>query len=105
MKVTKTRKLMTWWTFRIFFIFSARGSLGRQGGRGGRFFIEIPGGGGLPGGGGRGRGGREGVCKAFGGIRGGGLNIFFRGQNARKLMTSGHCRYLRQGGSLEESGG
>ena len=75
----------TWWTFRIFFIFSARGGEGgprrQKGGGRGQFFIENPrrgvsqergGGGGLK--------GREGVCGEWGG----GLNIFFRGRNAHQ---------------------
>ena len=65
----QTRK--TWWTFRIFFIFSAwgsgRGSLRRREG-GVDFFIENPRGGGSPG---------EGVSVANWGM--GGRLIFFLG--------------------------
>ena len=75
------------WTFRIFFIFFLlRGGKGgvrgdREGG-GGRFFIENPRRGGSPT---RGvGGGREDVCREFGELGGGGLNIFFRGRNARQ---------------------
>ena len=73
----------TRWTFRIFFIFSARGN-GKgsprrwEGGRGDDFLLKIPGGGGLPAGWGRG-GARdwEGVCREFGGR---GAKYFFRGR-------------------------
>ena len=74
---------MTWWTFRIFFIFfSARG--GGRGvravGRGaGRFLLKIPGGGGGVLQEGEGPRGREGVCSELGNLEGGGLNIFLFG--------------------------
>ena len=62
----------TWRTFRIFFIFSARGrgreSPRRQEGGRGRFLLKIPGGGVLPG---EAAGGR-GAGRASAGIRGGG---------------------------------
>ena len=63
---------VSWWTFRIFFIFICSGvGKGESGatGRGGvQFFIESPrkGGGGLSHEG-RGGGGREGVCRELGG--------------------------------------
>ena len=45
--------------------------------------LKIPGGEGVSQEGGPGRGGREGVCREF---AGGGLNIFFRGRNARQVI-------------------
>ena len=67
----------SWWTFRIFFIFSARGrgrgSPLRQEGAGVGFLLKIPGGGGVfshEGGGGAGR-------VSAGNFGGGGLNIFW----------------------------
>ena len=73
----------------IFYFFSA---LGRGGGvrgdreRGGvRFLLKIPGEGGVLPGREGGRGGREGICRELGE---GGLNIFFRGRNARQDVTS-----------------
>ena len=75
--------------FGYFLFFSARGS-GKGSPRrreegGGRFLIENPSRGGLPG---RAEGARgwEGVCGEFwaGGGVGGGLNIFFRGQNSHQ---------------------
>ena len=47
-----------------------KGEFEAPGGAGNRFFIEIPGGGGVPGGGGAGRG-REGVCGELGNFLGG----------------------------------
>ena len=83
---------MPWWTFRMFFIFSARGR-GREGPRrrkgGGDFLWKIPGGGGLPGGGGRGARGREGVWGIWEG--GGRLNIFFEDRKSHQA-----CTQLRQ---------
>ena len=81
-----------WWTFRIFFIFSApgmgRGSPERQGGRGVGFLSKVPGGGGgSPRGG---VGGGEGAGRVSAGNLGelgGGLNIFFRGRNARPVAV------------------
>ena len=77
-----------WWTFRIFFIFSARGgewgSPRRQEGAGIVFYLKIPGGGGA---------GR--VSAANWGIFGGGANFFFFGaetstkfQKTRKIKIT-----------------
>ena len=78
----------------IFYFFLIRGGeggvQGHREGRGGRFFIENPRRGGLVGEGGRGGEGREGVCREFG--EGGGLNIFFRGRNARQGQVF-HAQY------------
>ena len=78
-------RAMPWWTFRIFFIFSARGggwgSPRRREGWGIGFFIENPrreGGFFRTGGAGR-------VSAAnWGEFWGGGLNIFFRGRNVHQ---------------------
>ena len=71
----------TWWTFRIFFIFSSArgggmGSLRRRGG-GSFFVLRVLGGLGFRTLGPR---GREGVCSESGNFGGGG-NFFFRGRN------------------------
>ena len=81
-----TPKGSSWWTFRIFFIFSARG---RGRGRGARkglggvsFLLTIPGGGSPrteEEGGGRGAG-----MVSAGNLGGGGLNIFFSGPKCPK---------------------
>ena len=70
----------------IFYFFLLGGGEGgvrgeREGG--GRFFIENPGG--VSQEGGRG-GGAPGGCLPAGNLRGGGLNIFFRGRNSRQDM-------------------
>ena len=78
---------VTWWTFRIFFIFSARGggreSPRRREGGGGEVLLKIPGGGGLQDGRGRGAGR---VSVANWGIFWGGeaKYFFFRGRNVHQ---------------------
>ena len=78
---------LTWWTFQIFFIFSARGRgrgspKCREGGGGG-FFIENPRrGGGLPGVGAGGARGREGACGNLGGV---GKIFFLGGRNPHQV--------------------
>ena len=79
---------LSWWTFRIFFIFSARGrGRGRRGDRerGVQFFIESPrGAGGLP----RGeRGGRGAGRVSAENLGGRGPNIFFRAEMPAKLLN------------------
>ena len=85
------KRMLAWWTFQIFFIFSARGSPRCREGRGGGtiFYRKSQEGGVLPGGWvGRARG-REGVCGDFGG--GGGLNIFFlRARNSHQVRNPNH---------------
>ena len=76
--------------FGIFFVFSApgrgRGSPGRQGGGGVGFLLKMRGG--SPRTGWEGGRGREGVCREFGGIGGGGgLNIFFGAEMPAKIKT------------------
>ena len=87
---------MTWWTFRIFLIFSARGEgkgeFEAPGGGGGRIFIENPRRGGSPGRGGEGGRGAGRVSARNSG--GGGAKYFFSGPKrpprriqARKIRT------------------
>ena len=76
-----------WWTFRIFFIFSARGR-GKEesevpGGGGVHFLLKIPGGGGGFPGGAEGPGG---CLRRTGEFGGGGLNIFFGAETSAKLL-------------------
>ena len=96
---------LSWWTFRIFFfVFSAqgggRGSSRRQERGGDRFFLEDPWrGGGLQEG--EGLMGREGVCGELGFFwGGGGLNIFFSGQNVHQGII---CK-LFSGSQLQLAG-
>ena len=74
----------TWWTFRIFFIFSARGREGGVrapgGGRGATLYGKIPGEG-VSRVGGCGGEGPGGCLRA---ILGGGAKYFFRGRNAHQ---------------------
>ena len=72
----------TWWAFRIFFIFSARGR-GRGSSRRqeGRFSLKIPGGGGV-------RGGRGAGRAPAGNFGGGGAKYFFSGPKCPPRGTS-----------------
>ena len=77
---------LSWWTFRIFFFFSARerGRGVRGAGREGfLLFMENPMRGGLPGGWGRGGG----AGRVFAGNLGGGLNIFFGAEMSTEFWT------------------
>ena len=81
---------LAWWTFRIFFIFSARGrergSEAPERGWEGSVFIENARRGGLPGE--RRRGGRRAGRASAGNLGGrGGLNIFFGAEMPTKLGT------------------
>ena len=71
-RMSRQTSFKTWWTFRIFFIFSARGSgkgsSRRQDGAGGGYLLKIPGGGVSRTGGGEGLGG---CLRGFGGGGGG----------------------------------
>ena len=78
----------------FYFLFGSgegKGESGTTGREGGLFFIENPRrGGGFLGRGGRGRGGREGACREFGGIiGGGGVSIFFRAEMPAKRVLGG----------------
>ena len=84
-KITLLRVIITWWTFRIFFIFFSaqgreKGESEAPGGGGDRFFIENP----RRGGGFQEWEGPGGFSAANWGIWGGGLNIFFRGRNVHQ---------------------
>ena len=89
-RLSQTRRIVNkkglykpWWTFRIFFIFSARGRgrgvRGAKRGGGGRFLLKIPRVG-VPG-----RGGAEGLGASLRGIRGGGAKFFFIWVEVREL--------------------
>ena len=86
------RNKYTWWTFRIFLIFSSRGggrgSPRRQEEKGSVFFIENPqeGGGGFREG--EGAEGPGGCLRRIGDLGGGGLKNFFRGRNVHQVQIS-----------------
>ena len=79
---------VSWWTFRIFFIFICsgrrKGESEAPGVGGGRFLLKIPGGGVSRRGGAK--GGREGVCSELGiwGGGGGGEIFLFRGRDVHE---------------------
>ena len=86
-------ELKTWWTFRIFFIFSARGrgrgSPGRQGWGRSIFYWKSQGGGGgcLPGG----EQGEKAGRVSVGNLGGGGGNIFFGAEIPTQKRTKQRC--------------
>ena len=71
----------SWWAFRIFLIFSARGTRRQEGAWDG-FSLKIPGGGGAP----RERGGGEGRGCLWGKWDGGGAKFLLGGQNSHQVL-------------------
>ena len=80
--------IISWWTFRIFFIFFAREGEGESealGGGGISFLLKVPGGGGVLQDGRGGGTGRVSAAKLFFFWEGGGLNIFFGSEMSTRI--------------------